>query len=236
MSPYENRLNSENFRRIGLLAEIRPDSLAEVADLVSSGSTDLAKDLEHAGIRNLAIYQKAVGDLELVFLYFETIELDQEKAILLLKESSAWWSTLEGHLLAHPRATKENHPWVRCEFMNVIAIESEFDRNKGDRIALVSQLIPEKELWYRTLHQTNWPGVVDQMRRSNFQNWTTFLIEWGESLLLFSYVEYVGKDREADESLMAADPVTQRWWTHTQPCLSPVEGSNDAWSAMERKR
>ena len=36
---------------------------------------------------------------------------------------------------------------------------------------------------------------------------------------MFSYFEYVGEDYEADMAKMAADPATQRWWTHTHPCF-----------------
>ena len=38
---------------------------------------------------------------------------------------------------------------------------------------------------------------------------------------MFSYLEYVGDDFQADMKKMAADPATQRWWKVTEPCQIP---------------
>ncbi|MBT5902090.1 MAG: L-rhamnose mutarotase [Opitutaceae bacterium] len=94
-------------------------------------------------------------------------------------------------------------------------------------------LEPASELQYRTLHQTNWPGVVDQMARSNRRYWVTFLIDFGEQLWLFTYSEYVGDDYAADDAATAADPVTQRWWKFTEPCLIPLTPGGENWTTMQ---
>ena len=31
------------------------------------------------------------------------------------------------------------------------------------------------------------------------------------------YLEYHGNDYDADMKQLAADPITQKWWTHTEP-------------------
>lgn len=234
MSPYENRLQAEPFRRIGLTAEVKPDALESLDSYLSRAPGDLASQLKRSGIYNIAIYRTQAAGRPLLFVYFETTCLDQEEAIPLLKESSSYWVELESLLVPHPRAGRVMAPWIRAEFINVVSVEPGFDRPKGQALALAAQLVREKELSYRTLHQTNWPGVVDQMRRSNYRNWTTFLIDWEGQLLLFTYAEYLGDNREADEAAMARDPVSQRWWSHTQPCLAPVDGSDKIWSPMRK--
>jgi len=101
-----------------------------------------------------------------------------------------------------------------------------------ERAGLVSGLKPDCELTYRTLHQTNWPGVIDQMARSHYRYWVTFLMEFGTDLMLFTYCEYVGTNRSVDDTAMAADPVTQRWWKHTEPCLIPQTPDGGSWTRM----
>jgi len=51
--------------------------------------------------------------------------------------------------------------------------------------------------------------------------------------LLFSYYEYTGKDHAVDMKKMAADPVTQKWWSYCRPCLQPLKTvPKGEWSAM----
>lgn len=100
------------------------------------------------------------------------------------------------------------------------------------RLGVMAGLKSSGELTYRTLHQTNWPGVVEQMFRSHYRNWTTFLLEWGKKLLLFTYCEYDGHDCAKDDTLIRADPVTQRWWRHTEPCLIALTGPGETRAPM----
>lgn len=232
MSPYENRLNNEAFRRIALIASIRTGSEKALESTIANKPDSLEVELQSAGILHLQTYQKALEDKNVLFIYFECDELDQEKAISILKASSPWCQRLEAHLLPHPRATEQNAPWQRAEFINVIADNIDRNRNIGKPQGLVAALKPGSELWYRTLHQTNWPGVIDQMHRSNNQNWTTFLLEFGDELLLFTHVEYLGDNPQADQAAMEGDPVSQRWWTHTQPCLYSPTKEKGPWLEM----
>ena len=70
------------------------------------------------------------------------------------------------------------------------------------------------------------------MTRSNRRCWITFLIELDDDLWLFTYSEYVGQDRDADDAKVAEDPVTQRWWKHTQPCLIAATPEGAPWTEM----
>lgn len=91
-------------------------------------------------------------------------------------------------------------------------------RQKVQRFGAVIGLRPEKKDYYIELHKNTWPGVLEQIRRSNIRNYSIFLAELEGKLYLFAYYEYVGDDYEADMRKMAEDPETQRWWKETDPC------------------
>lgn len=76
---------------------------------------------------------------------------------------------------------------------------------------------------YLELHAAVWPAVEATLTRANIRNYTIFL----RDELLFSYYEYVGTDHAADQALIAADPATQEWWTHTDPLQERLPGTPD---------
>jgi L-rhamnose mutarotase len=84
---------------------------------------------------------------------------------------------------------------------------------------------------YERLHADPWPGVLDQIRRSNIRNYTIFR----DGAQLFAYFEYVGDDFAADMAAMAADPETQRWWEMTNPMQEPLptRAEGEWWAEME---
>ena len=48
-------------------------------------------------------------------------------------------------------------------------------------------------------------------------------------------MEYHGDDYAADMALIAADPKTQEWWTHTDPLQEPLPDRKPGewWAAMQ---
>ena len=92
---------------------------------------------------------------------------------------------------------------------------------------------PEKIEEYKRMHAECWPGVLAQIADSNIRNFSIFLRE--PENVLFGYFEYHGTDFEADMARMADDPVTQDWWTLTDPCQEPLTSRNpgEQWSFME---
>ena len=82
-------------------------------------------------------------------------------------------------------------------------------RRFGQRIDVRPDRIDE----YERLHVAAWPGVLEQIRRSNIRNYSIYLRDG----ILFAYFEYVGADFAADMRAMAADPATQRWWALMEP-------------------
>ena len=87
-------------------------------------------------------------------------------------------------------------------------------RRFGQRIRVRPEAIDE----YERLHADPWPGVLDQIRRSNIWNYTIRR----DGTDLFAAFDYVGQDFEADMAGMAADPQTQRWWKLTDAMQDPL--------------
>jgi L-rhamnose mutarotase len=82
------------------------------------------------------------------------------------------------------------------------------------RFAFVVGVHPAKREEYLELHESVWPGVEAKLIECNIRNYSIFI--FGE--VLFAYYEYVGEDHAADMRSIAADPLSQEWWTHTDPC------------------
>ena len=99
------------------------------------------------------------------------------------------------------------------------------------RFGQLIRVRPESIDEYERLHADPWPGVLDQIHRSNIRNYTIFR----DGVQLFAYFEYVGDDFAADMAAMAADPETQRWWTLCSPCQMPLtsRAHGEHWAFME---
>lgn len=83
---------------------------------------------------------------------------------------------------------------------------------------------PEKLDEYIKLHANTWPGVLEMIRKCNIHNYSIYLAKLDDGkLYLFSYFEYAGDNMAEDSKKMAADPTTQEWWKHTDPCQIPLK-------------
>ncbi len=104
------------------------------------------------------------------------------------------------------------------------------------RYGMVIGLDQEKMEEYKRLHAAVWPDVLDMIKECNIQNYSIYLQELEDNrYYLFSYFEYTGSDFKADMEKMAADPVTQDWWRHCEPCQIPVSTRQEGewWANME---
>ena len=90
------------------------------------------------------------------------------------------------------------------------------------RYVWVTGLKPEKAEYYRKLHANPWPAVNKQIKESNISNFSIHERDIAGKTYLIAYLEYTGKDFDADMKKMAADPETVRWWKETDPCQSPL--------------
>jgi L-rhamnose mutarotase len=95
----------------------------------------------------------------------------------------------------------------------------------------VIKVKPGKLEEYKRLHAAVWPDVLKMIHECNIRNYSIYYKDG----FLFSYFEYIGEDFEADAAKMAADPVTQEWWTYCEPCQEPLETRQPGewWAEME---
>lgn len=101
------------------------------------------------------------------------------------------------------------------------------------RMGSVIGVDAERIAEYRRLHAAVWPGVLARIAECNIRNYTIYLRE--PENLLFAHFEYHGTDWAADQALMAADPVTQEWWSVCMPCQVPLasRAEGEWWAPME---
>ena len=99
------------------------------------------------------------------------------------------------------------------------------------RFGQVIRVRPEKFDEYRRLHAAVWPDVLSMIHACNIRNYSIYHHDG----MLFAYFEYVGNNFEADMARMAADPVTQKWWSVCKPCQDPVptRKPGEWWATME---
>ena len=90
-----------------------------------------------------------------------------------------------------------------------------------ERHGLIVNVRPERREEYLRLHAAVWPGVEATITAAHITNYSIFIA--GDTLI--AYYEYVGDNHAADMKLIGADPVSLEWWTHTDPCQVPVDGT-----------
>jgi L-rhamnose mutarotase len=99
------------------------------------------------------------------------------------------------------------------------------------RYGHVIKVKPEAITEYEQIHAEVWPGVLATIHDCNIRNYSIFRYDtW-----LFAYFEYIGNDFADDMQKMAADPITQKWWTCTGPMQEPVPQNKegDWWTTMK---
>ncbi len=99
------------------------------------------------------------------------------------------------------------------------------------RYGQIIKVNPQKIEEYKALHAAVWPEVLGMITACNIRNYSIFI----KAGFLFAYFEYIGEDFDGDMAKMAADPITQDWWSHCMPCQQPIEeaAQGEWWSNME---
>ena len=105
-----------------------------------------------------------------------------------------------------------------------------------ERYGMVIGLNADKLERYKELHAAVWPDVLEQIKKSNIQNYSIYMRKLPDGkYYLFSYFEYTGSDFKGDMDVMAADETTQKWWKECCPCQVPLEdrAEGEWWADME---
>jgi len=99
------------------------------------------------------------------------------------------------------------------------------------RFGSIIKIKPEGREEYIRWHANPMPGVNEMIKECNISNYSIFI----RGDYMFSYYEYIGDNYEADMEKMAADPVTQKWWSVVKPLMQPLEDrkENEFWSEMQ---
>lgn len=113
-------------------------------------------------------------------------------------------------------------PLAVAAVLGVLLAASEGPRPGPERHAWITGLKPEMAARYRDLHARPWPSVSQILKACHIGNFSIWQREIDGKLYLFAYLEYTGRDFDADMAKMAADPETQRWWKETDPCQLPL--------------
>lgn len=222
-------------RRTGELVYVAEDSsLEEVRNVLLSAADAIRASLHKQGASNLSLYAMEDVDGKTILFAHRYDPVGKHPTRL------EWPASLRGHLVSHEHAGRRRDGetnWLDMELICYLpcAVDKEPD-GEVVRYGLVTRLKPEMEYTYRTLHQTVWPGVMDQIARSNYRHWSAWCTEMDHQLYLIAYFEYVGLDKTADDADMAGDPTTIRWWKLTDACQKPLpqqEGKGGPWSTME---
>ena len=100
------------------------------------------------------------------------------------------------------------------------------------RIGSVLRVKPEHFEEYKRLHADVWPGVLAQIKKANIRNYSIF----EKDGYLFSYMEYVGTNYEADMAAIGEDEETRRWWSVVGPLQDPLPTRKEGewWAEMEQ--
>ena len=232
-SSYENRLLAGDQTHMALIAAAKDGEPAELQTALKSLNEKKAtKAFKKAKISNISSFTKELQGKTWIMVYFDydgNTYLDAVNAFESTEVSQKIMPLVE----AHPRAKKYGTTWLQMEWMCYIRGA----QKKGaptSKLAMVTRIKPEKEQEYRVLHQSVWPGVVDQMARSNNRNFSIFFTEIGDELYEFFYLEYVGSDAKKDGEMSSSDPFNLRWWKITDACQNPLPDADGIWSMMDK--
>lgn len=233
-SPYELYLASGLERQVMLCAGLKADSeTALVSILRQLESDDTKRALASGGIRDVTVMRKDCFGRSVVFVRFlYSGNLPYLGAAERFDEAV---DQLGFDLVLEPLIVEQKGSgvWHQMEWINHIR----GDRTEGEpsqRVGIICEIIPEKEAAYRSLHQSVWPGVVDQVVRGRIRDLGVFLLPLDGHLVEVLYLDYMGSDGAADDAANKADLTNQRWWRHTDACQRPLPGvEGGIWSGLE---
>lgn len=215
--------------RTAYIAYVKPDAVETIKKTLVPNAAQ-TKALAKHGITNLSFWFDKIGEKNLVFCYHRIADRHPDKAWTAAMADPVlkpWMEASYPHLIAE----KDQTAWHHMETICLITRKDALNDNQGKPRPIVSKhvaatiLKPEKEMDYRLLHQNPWQGIQETMGACDIPVFDIFLTEIDGKLIEFFYFDYVGNDLEAAFKKMAADPITQRWWKHTDPCQAPLPGA-----------
>lgn len=234
MSPSDNHTKTQKERRTGELTIVKKGvTIKELKSAAQKSKKEVCKSLKKGkDSKNFTLYAKELDGKTILFAHRYDPACKDPKVLAWPKEIT---DKAKGHPEAKSRQDGEKK-WLDMELIcHLPAAADKKPTGQIKRYGLITGLKKDKEEFYRTLHQTVWPGVIAQIRKSNIRHWTTWCVELGDKLYLVSYYEYIGSDEKGDGEAMGKDPVTLRWWKLTDACQErlPEMKGKGIWAGMD---
>jgi L-rhamnose mutarotase len=232
-SPYEALIAQGKTTRVGLIAAVKSGQEVKLDALLQQLSSKASAPLlKQNAISNISVFKKTLTDKKTWYwVYFDFHGKDYLGAVKAFEMAAPRSAEL---VEPHPRAKTYGTSWLQMEWICYLPALANDKRPTQNKAGVVTRLKPEKEQEYRTLHQTVWPGVSDQIARTNNRNLSIFLVEMGDEIYEFLYLEYIGLNAEADGKASKSDPCTLRWWKLTDACQLPLPEVKDGiWAGMD---
>ena len=227
-------------QRIGRLAKIAPEAVERYKMFYAENGADLTKALAQYNIRNASLWIKELTEGEpYLFAYLEytgdNLASDMDE-MALLKVGKKSRAADADALLAF--APAEHAGWVAMEevFFDAGAADVAVEASQVRRIGQVIGVRPEWVESYKYIHANPWPEVMAAIKRGNIRNYPIYLSKIGEAFYIFGYMEYVGKDFDADMAEVDGDPATQAWIKFTdEVCQLPISTRKEGewWANMD---
>lgn len=110
-------------------------------------------------------------------------------------------------------------------------------KDEVERYGAVIGVKPDKLEYYRELHANPWPTVNGALKEANIRNYSIYLTQFDDgNWYLFSYLEYVGSDFDADMKKLRENSEIKRWWKETDPCQLALKNRKEGewWKSMEQ--
>jgi len=228
-------------RRVGQIAKVRPDRLAELKQTYQDNRDAIQTFLSEYQLHNFSIYVKELEPgSPYLFKYFEYVGDDYaaaRKAMQQDRRLQKWKQRFWARYLEEPKPDAES-PWIDMEEVFFFAgrDDVQVDPSTALRHAMVIGLRPEMVEGYKQLHAHPWQGVLDAIRKGNIRTYPIYLTTIGERVFIIGYFEYVGHDFDADMKAIDFDPVTVAWIKFTdEACQIPLEtrAQGEWWANME---
>lgn len=90
--------------------------------------------------------------------------------------------------------------------------------NTSARYCWIIELKADEVAAYRALRETEWPKVLEKIKAFQMCNYSNELVELNSGgYRLMSFIDYTGRDFNADMKRMVDDPTAQGWWTIAKP-------------------
>ena len=227
-------------QRYGHLAKITPEAIERYKKFYADNENDLSKALTQHNIRNASVWLKELTEGEpYLFAYFDYTGGDLASDLDHMEETPVGKKSRAADADALRAFAPASHAgWVAMEevFFDAGAADVAIEASKVQRFGQVIGVRPALVESYKYIHANPWPEVMAAIKRGNIRNYPIYMAKIGEAYYIFGYMEYVGKDFDADMAEVDNDPASKAWIKFTdEVCQLPIPTRKEGewWANMD---